>query len=122
MTDIDPNLHWDGTRWLRWDGTQWRPVETEVPAAAPSGQSFHGYGIDVQWDSSVLQCMGNKATQIALMGKGHKGDLQLPASQLASVDYKPARAMTNGCLTVADIRKQLPASFPQEAHRGLRSG
>ena len=31
----DPNLHWDGTRWLRWDGTQW-VAASATPAVQPS--------------------------------------------------------------------------------------
>jgi len=34
MTQEDPHLHWDGTRWLRWNGAEWLPVE-EAPAAVP---------------------------------------------------------------------------------------
>lgn len=29
----DPNMHWDGQRWLRWDGQEW--VEAQQPATAP---------------------------------------------------------------------------------------
>lgn len=27
----DPNLHWDGTQWLRWNGEQWEPDPTVAP-------------------------------------------------------------------------------------------
>lgn len=36
----DPNMHYDGQRWLRYDGTQWLDATTGQPAAgapAPSG-------------------------------------------------------------------------------------
>ena len=29
----DPNLHWDGQRWLRWDGAQWVPQSSSYPLA-----------------------------------------------------------------------------------------
>ncbi|MGA9148202.1 MAG: Ltp family lipoprotein [Candidatus Nanopelagicales bacterium] len=29
----DPNLHWDGTRWLRWNGTEWVDASTAVAPA-----------------------------------------------------------------------------------------
>lgn len=33
----DPNLHWDGTRWLRWDGTEWVDASAKVsPATYPA--------------------------------------------------------------------------------------
>lgn len=35
----DPNLHWDGTRWLRWNGTEWvdaTSVATEATYPEPS--------------------------------------------------------------------------------------
>jgi len=38
----DPNMHYDGTRWLRWDGTQWLDAQSGQPAAgapAPSSGS-----------------------------------------------------------------------------------
>lgn len=28
----DPNMHYDGTRWLRWDGTQWLDAASGAPA------------------------------------------------------------------------------------------
>ena len=37
-----PDLHWDGSRWLRWDGAQWSPVPDQpvpdqpVPGQGPS--------------------------------------------------------------------------------------
>lgn len=37
----DPNLHWDGTRWLRWNGNEWTDAETGaslVTPAAPTAQ------------------------------------------------------------------------------------
>ncbi len=30
----DPNMHWDGTRWLRYDGQQWTDATTGEPLAA----------------------------------------------------------------------------------------
>lgn len=30
----DPNMNWDGTRWLRWDGQQWVDAQTGVPVGA----------------------------------------------------------------------------------------
>jgi hypothetical protein len=32
--NTDPNLHWDGTRWLRWNGHEWRPADEAGAAAA----------------------------------------------------------------------------------------
>lgn len=32
----DPNLHWDGTRWLRWDGAEWVDATTGEPALLAS--------------------------------------------------------------------------------------
>lgn len=29
----DPNLQWDGTRWLRWDGQQW--IDAVGPVVEP---------------------------------------------------------------------------------------
>ena len=46
----DPNLHWDGTRWLRWDGQMWRDATTgQAPAAtdaqvAATGQTYAAPG------------------------------------------------------------------------------
>jgi hypothetical protein len=49
----DPNLHWDGQRWLRWDGTAWtdattgsrldsqavvEPIQTPAPSAAAADE------------------------------------------------------------------------------------
>ncbi len=30
----DPNMHWDGTRWLRYDGQQWTDAATGLPLTA----------------------------------------------------------------------------------------
>ncbi|MEI6624234.1 MAG: DUF6777 domain-containing protein, partial [Actinomycetes bacterium] len=32
----DPNLNWDGQRWLRWNGSSWQPVGAQQPSAAPA--------------------------------------------------------------------------------------
>ena len=32
----DPNMHWDGTRWLRYDGQQWLDAATGQPLTGPS--------------------------------------------------------------------------------------
>ena len=46
----DPNLHWDGTRWLRWDGQMWRDATTgQAPdvtdaAVAAAGQTYAAQG------------------------------------------------------------------------------
>lgn len=32
----DPNLHWDGTRWLRWTGTEWTDAETGAALRSPT--------------------------------------------------------------------------------------
>ncbi|MEI8082743.1 MAG: hypothetical protein WCI74_12950 [Actinomycetes bacterium] len=36
MTDTpnDPNLHWDGQRWIRWNGSIWLDASTGAPAQA----------------------------------------------------------------------------------------
>lgn len=31
----DPNVHWDGQRWLRWDGEEWVPDPSAPPPAPP---------------------------------------------------------------------------------------
>lgn len=33
--NTDPNLHWDGTRWLRWNGSEWTDAETGASLVAP---------------------------------------------------------------------------------------
>lgn len=30
-SNSDPNLHWDGTKWLRWNGSQWTDAASGVP-------------------------------------------------------------------------------------------
>jgi len=41
----DPNVHWDGQRWLRWDGQEWVPDPT--PAPQPQRKSHAGIIIGV---------------------------------------------------------------------------
>lgn len=40
----DPNLKWDGSRWLRWDGTQWVPA---APTPSSSEKSRTGLYIAI---------------------------------------------------------------------------
>jgi len=37
----DPNVHWDGQRWLRWDGEQWVP-DVSAPSPTPPKKSHTG--------------------------------------------------------------------------------
>lgn len=36
----DPNLNWDGTRWLRWDGQQWVDAQTGAPVAVEPAHAY----------------------------------------------------------------------------------
>jgi len=35
----DPNVHWDGQRWLRWDGQEWVPDPTPAPQPQPKSHA-----------------------------------------------------------------------------------
>src|SRR5690606_6431793 len=38
-TMSDPNVHWDGQRWLRWDGQEWVPDPTPAPQPQPQSHA-----------------------------------------------------------------------------------
>lgn len=60
-----------------------------------------GYGVSVQWDDSILRVHGNnRATRIALAGKDHADDVVVPTAAIAAVQFKPAKMLTNGAVTV----------------------
>ena len=60
-----------------------------------------GYMIEVNWDGETLHAHGtNKMSQVALSGAGHASDVVLAAADIASIDFKPATAMTNGTMTI----------------------
>ena len=54
----DPNMHWDGTRWLRWDGSQWTDATTGTPVAGgdagePTSSDEHPPPADPTEDPSM---------------------------------------------------------------------
>lgn len=60
-----------------------------------------GYGVSAHWDGYALRVHGNnRATRVALAGRDHADDVLVPAGAIAAVQYRPAKMLTNGALTV----------------------
>jgi hypothetical protein len=61
-----------------------------------------GYMIEVDFDGATLRVHPkNKAAAVALLGaERNSGDLTLARLEIAGVDLKPAKTLSNGCLTV----------------------
>lgn len=60
-----------------------------------------GYGCEAEWDGARLIARGtNKMMHFALAGQGHKGDVVIPAEEIANVSLKAPGGLTNGNLTV----------------------
>ncbi len=86
---------------------------------------LRGYMIEVKFDGQTLVAEGtNKASQIALRGEDRNlGPVQVPVSQIASVDFKNANAVTNGRILVHTIAgKRYQITFrrkDRDAFQGL---
>lgn len=96
----DPNMHYDGQRWLRYDGTQWLDAASGQPAApGPVGQPPSGGGSKMWWwIGGAGAAFVVLILIIAAVGGGSKpqaGSSASPTPTATSASATPAPAPTS---------------------------
>jgi hypothetical protein len=76
-----------------------------------------GYGCEVEWDGQTLTARGtNKMSHFAIAGKGHQGDVIIPAEKVGAVSLKRASALANGNVTVTTTEGEKYVLHFQKKH------